>query len=178
MRPHEGIEAVFHVCGQHRVAVVKARAAAQAECDRQAVGGGRHVFCQQAVASAGFVQRAHQQGVKHQVGQVGRRAAPQGEWVVFIEGGHPQVAHQLQVTAFGHSGVHVFKVGKTGRILQVAPQCVAVGCPCRRACHDQPRSNRQGGPGAKEVAGNAHATILLEFSLEIEQWVFSQAKNC
>ena len=108
---------MFHVCGQHRIAVVKARSATQPERDRQAVWGRRHIFGQQAVTGTGFVQRPHQQGVKHQVGQVGRRAAPQGKRVVFIEGGHPQVAHQLQVTAFGHSGVYIFKVGKTGRVL-------------------------------------------------------------
>ena len=64
-RPNEGVVGVFYIGGQHRAAVVKPCLGTQAEGGAQAIVGHHHVFGQQAVARAGFVQRPCQQAVEH-----------------------------------------------------------------------------------------------------------------
>ena len=128
-RPNEGVVGVFYIGGQHRAAVVKPCLGTQAEGGAQTIIGHRHIFGQQAVARAGFVQRPGQQAVEHKGRQVGRRAAFHGERVVFVESGCAQVADQAQLAAFGCVGVHVIEVGKTLRVLEPVPHGVAVGRP-------------------------------------------------
>jgi hypothetical protein len=170
---------VLHVGGEHRVAVVETRRVPQLEGHRQPVGRGTHVFSQQTVGSAVFVQRAGQQRIEHQVGQVGRRAAAQCEGVVFVEGGQAQVAYQAQLATLGRGRVDVVEMGEAIGILELAPQRISVSGPTEWAPEHQQRGQGHqdeslAGAGVRKV----HATILLDFSLETETWVFSLARNC
>ena len=84
-RAVERVETVLHVQGQYRVAIVEARLGPQAEGGAQTITRNTDVLCQQAVARRRLVQRAHQQGVKHQAAEVGWCRAFDGKWVVFVE---------------------------------------------------------------------------------------------
>ena len=157
VRADQGVVAVLHVRGQHSVAIVKARFPAQAEGGRQAIGRHRHVLGQQAVAGALLVQRAGEQGVEHQLAQISRRAAADGEGVVLVEGGQAQVADQAQLAALGRIRVDVVEVVEPGRVLHVAPQRIAVGTP-RRGAEQQTKGHKQ----------CTHATILPLFFEELD----------
>ncbi|EWS64294.1 hypothetical protein Y695_02463 [Hydrogenophaga sp. T4] len=126
VRPHQGVKTVLHVGGQYRLAIVETRLSSQPESDRQAVARGVHVFGQQPVAGTRFVQCAREQRVEHQVGQVGRCTAPQGERVVFVEGGNAQVADQPQLAPFGRSRVHIGKMRKPWWVSEITPESVAM----------------------------------------------------
>ena len=141
VRPHQRVKAVAHVFGQHRLPVVKARLGVDHKGHRQAVGRGLHIAGQEAIGRATFIQRTGQQALEHQVGEVSRCAAAHREGVVFVKGRHAQIAHQAQLAAFGRLRVDVVEVREVGRVLQLAPQSVAVRGPSRGT---QPGAGQQG----------------------------------
>ena len=120
---------MFDIRSQHRVAIVKTGLQTNFEQRAFTVGRHLHIAGEQTIARAGFVQRTGQQGVKHQVRQVSRGIALDRERVVFVKGGHPQVADQPQFATFGGVGVHIVEVTEVRRVFQVAPQRVAVCGP-------------------------------------------------
>ena len=149
-RADQRVKAVFDVLRQHRFAMVKPRLGPQPEGGREAIGRHLHILGQQAIAGGGFVQRSGQQGVEHQWRQVGRRAALDGERVVFVKGGRARIAHQTQLAAFGCAGIDIVEMGKIGRVLERAPQRIAMRGTGRN--HSTPQHT--------EKQPKTHATIL------------------
>ncbi len=178
MGTHQGVEAVLDIGRQHRIAIVEACLWSQAKRGRQPIGRQLHALGQQAVSGPGFIQRAGQQGIEHQGRQIGRGAATQGKRVVFVEGAGAKRTGQPQFAAFGRLRVDVGKVRKVGRVLQLAPDGIAVRGP------GGGRQQAAGSPdqylaGTLKTARDTqrHATILREISQGIETWVFLTAKS-
>ena len=83
---------MFHIQGQHRVAVVKSGRLSNDEGGRQPVSGDLDLLRQQTIGCSGFIKRPRKQGIKKQATEIRRSRAFDGKGVVLVKGGGALVA--------------------------------------------------------------------------------------
>ena len=144
---------VLDIQSQYRVSVVKPGQGVELEGDRQTILGHTDILGQQTIRGGGFIEIAHQQGLKHQTAQSRWGGAFEGEWVVFVKAGGTRGGHHRNAAALGRLRVDITEMGEARWVLDVAKLGVGMRGPCGK-------SREQKGDRQK----NAHATILQDFS--------------